>query len=764
MSIMRRVVERIAQVLPDRQQDELQRERRYLSQPVDRIDGIDKVTGEARFSAEYAVDGLVHGAIAFSTIPKGVITRIDTTAAERAPGVIKVFTHLNAPAMKVPAPLSVGGEPSAGASDVKILNTDRISWNGQPIAVVVADTEERAEYAASLVAVTYALEEAVTSFEAAISHAHTPEDVLGESPEVVKGDPDAALRAAPHHVDLTFTTPPYNHNAIEPHAAIAVWEGDDRLTVFDTSQFTAGGANSLADIFGLKKENVKLLAPFVGGGFGGKGTMWFYNQLCVMAAREIGRPVRIALSRKGVFRIVGGRTPSRQRVVIAADGNGAFTAFIHEGVTAQSTDNNFPEQFSFPPRHLYAMQSYRIGQEVTTVNRVANTFMRAPGESIGTFAVESAIDALSYELKIDPIDLRMRNEPDTDPVSGHPFSSRYLREAYAMGAERFGWRNRPAMVRAQRDGGWLIGQGVATGTYPVYRMVTAARLRLNDDGTAIVQTSCQEMGMGTATVQTQHAADRLGLPLEHVRFEYGDSSLPWAGVAGGSSQTISVALAVQEAAAKLVKELLSLARKNAVSPLAQAGVDDVQAANSGLFLKDMPAVGEKYADILRRAGQTFVETEVTTGSPLEMMKYSMHSYAAQFCEAAVYEATGEVRIRRWMGAFDTGRILNPKTATSQFRGGIIMGIGMALMEETMFDDRTGRIMNPSLAEYHIPVQADVPEIDILYTDVADPKTPLGAHGIGEIGITGVAAAIANAVYHATGRRVTDLPITLDKLL
>ena len=764
MSIMRRVVERIAQVLPDRQQDELQSGRRYLSQPVDRIDGIDKVTGEARFSAEYPIDGLLHGAIAFSTIPKGVITRIDTTAAEHAPGVIKVFTHLNTPAMKVPAPLSVGGEPSAGASDVKILNTDRISWNGQPVAVVVADTEERAEYAASLVAVTYALEEAVTSFEAAISHAHTPEDVLGESPEVVKGDPDAALRSAPHHVDLTFTTPPYNHNAIEPHAAIAVWEGNDRLTVFDTSQFTAGGANSLAYVFGLKKENVKLLAPFVGGGFGGKGTMWFYNQLCAMAAREIGRPVRIALSRKGVFRIVGGRTPSRQRVAIAADGSGAFAAFIHEGVTAQSTDNNFPEQFSFPPRHLYAMQSYRIGQQVTTVNRVANTFMRAPGESIGTFAVECAIDALSYEMKMDPIELRMRNEPETDPVSGRPFSSRHLREAYAMGADRFGWRNRPAAARAQRDRGWLIGQGVATGTYPVYRMVTAVRLRLNDDGTVVVQTSCQEMGMGTATVQTQHAADRLGLPLDHVRFEYGDSSLPWAGVAGGSSQTISVALAVQEAAAKLVKELLSLAGKNGNSPLARADANEVQPANSGLFLKAMPAIGETYVDILRRAGRTFVETDVTTGSPLEIMKYSMHSYAAQFCEAAVREETGEVRIRRWVGAFDTGRILNPKTATSQFRGGIIMGIGMALTEETMFDDRTGRIMNPSLAEYHIPVQADIPDIDILFTDVADPHTPLGAHGIGEIGITGAAAAIANALYHATGKRVTDLPITLDKLL
>jgi len=764
MSIMRRVIERVAQVLPDRQQDELASARRYLRQPVDRLDGIDKVTGQARFSAEYPVHGLLHGVIAFSTIAKGVISRIDTTAAEQAPGVIKVFTHLNAPPMKVPAPFSIGSDPSVGGSAVKILNTDRISWNGQPIAVVVADTEERAEYAASLVVATYAVEEAVTSFESAIADAHTPKDVLGESPELAEGDPDAILRSAPHRVDLTFTTPPYNHNAIEPHAAIAVWEGDDRLTVFDTSQFTAGGANSLAYVFGLKKENVKLLAPFVGGGFGGKGTMWFYNQLCAMAAREIGRPVRIALSRKGVFRIVGGRTPSRQRVAIAADGSGAFAAFIHEGVTAQSTDNNFPEQFSFPPRHLYAMQSYRIGQQVTTVNRVANTFMRAPGESIGTFAVECAIDALSYELKMDPIELRMRNEPETDPVSGRPFSSRYLREAYAMGADRFGWRNRPAAARAQRDRGWLIGQGVATGTYPVYRMVTAVRLRLNDDGAVVVQTSCQEMGMGTATVQTQHAADRLGLPLDRVRFEYGDSSLPWAGVAGGSSQTISVALAVQEAAAKLVKELLSLAGKNGNSPLARADANEVQPANSGLFLKAMPAIGETYVDILRRAGRTFVETDVTTGSPLEIMKYSMHSYAAQFCEAAVREETGEVRIRRWVGAFDTGRILNPKTATSQFRGGIIMGIGMALTEETMFDDRTGRIMNPSLAEYHIPVQADIPDIDILFTDVADPHTPLGAHGIGEIGITGAAAAIANALYHATGKRVTDLPITLDKLL
>jgi xanthine dehydrogenase YagR molybdenum-binding subunit len=410
------------------------------------------------------------------------------------------------------------------------------------------------------------------------------------------------------------------------------------------------------------------------------------------------------------------------------------------------------------------MQSYRIGQKVTELSRVANTFMRAPGESIGTFAVESAIDALSYELEMDPIDLRARNEPAKDPVSGRPFSVRRIGEAYQLGANAFGWGRRPREIRAQRSGDWWIGQGVATGTYPVYRMVAAARVRINADGTALIQTSCQEMGMGTATAQTQHAAERLGLPMAKIRFEYGDSTMPTAGVAGGSSQTISIALAVRDAADQVVKELIALSQKTAPSVFEGAALADVHRAQEGLFLKDHPAIGETYATILQRAGRDFIESEAKTGAPLEMMKYSMHSYAAQFCEAAVAHAYWRGPDRRWVGAFDTGRTLNPKTAVSQFRGGIIMGIGMALTEETVFDDRTGRIVNATLTEYHVPVQADVPHIEIVYTDAADPHTPLGAHGIGEIGITGVAAAIANAVYHAVGVRVRDLPITLDKLL
>jgi xanthine dehydrogenase YagR molybdenum-binding subunit len=763
MSILRKVVETIAHVMPDRDRDELIRQHRYLGMPISRINGREKVTGTAHFSAEYPIAGLAHAALAYSTISKGSITDIDTREAEQAPGVLKVITHLNAPEMKVARPFSIE-PPSSGTTSVNILNTDKISWNGQPVALVVADTPERAEHAASLIRVTYAAERGSNSFEESIPRATKPKDILGDATEVTKGDADAAFQSAAHRVDLTFTTPPYNHNAIEPHAAIAIWEGEDRVTLYDTSQFTVGTAYGIAEIFGLKHDNVRVISPFVGGGFGGKGGLWSYSQLCVLAAREVKRPVRLVLTRAGVFRVVGGRTPSQQRVAIAADDSGKFSAFIHEGVTAQSTGNHFPEQFSFPPRHLYAMGSYRIGQLVSEVNRVANTFMRAPGESIGTFAVESAIDALSYELQIDPMELRLRNEPEKDPVSNNEFSSRYLREAYLMGAEKFGWANRPAAVAAQRDGDWMVGQGVATGTYPVYRMITAARVRIQADGTALVQTSCQEMGMGTETVQTQHAAERLALPMEKVTFEYGDSTLPMAGVAGGSSQTISVALAVHEASDQLVKQLLALAQKNPDSPLVGAKFEDVHSANEGIFLRDRPAIGETYAAILQRAGKEFVEAEHKTGAPLEILKYSMHSYAAQFCELRVHRHTGEVRLNRWVGSFDTGRILNPKTAVSQFRGGIIMGIGMALMEETLFDDRTGRIMNATLAEYHVPVQADVPRIDIVYTDVPDPHTPLGAHGVGEIGITGCAAAIANAIYHATGKRITTLPITLDKLL
>ena len=764
MSLKSSIMQAVVSVMPDRDQDELLDAHRVLGKPIDRLDGHDKVSGRAPFAAEYPFEGLTYAALVYSTVAKGTITRIDTEAAERSPGVLSVITHKNAPKTNAPPLFSPSGGTDSAGSKLNVLQVDDILYDGQPVAIVVADTLERADHAASLVYVAYDAEPAKVSFQGEKGNARTPKDVMGEDTEVKHGDPEKALAAAPFKVDHTYNTPRYNHNPIELHATTAVWDGDTKLTVYDATQFIRGLADSLAKIFSLDKHDVHVHSPFVGGGFGSKGSMWPHVQLCALAAKVVAKPVRLTVSREGVFRIVGGRTPSEQRVALGANPDGHLTSLIHTGLTATSFTNDFAEQFTFPARHLYASDSLLVDQRVLDLNTTANTFMRAPGESIGTFALESAIDELSYELGMDPIALRIRNDAEKDPAKGLPFSARHFKEAFQLGAEKFGWAARPAAPRSQRDGDWLIGQGVATAFYPAYRFPAAARVRIEADGTALVQCGAQEMGMGTATVQSQHAAERLGLPLEKIRFEYGSSDLPQAPVAGGSNQTVSIALAVHEAATKLHAELLKLAHGDDRSPLASAKIDDVEARAGGLFRKDDRGKGETYAAILARAGKSFLSADATSSQPLELMKYSMGSYGAQFCEIRVHELTGEARINRWVGAFDAGRILNPKTARSQFLGGIIMGIGMALTEETFFDDRRGRIMNPSLAEYHVPVNLDIPDIEAYFLDIPDPHTPLGAHGIGEIGITGAAAAVANAVYHATGRRIRELPITLDKLI
>jgi xanthine dehydrogenase YagR molybdenum-binding subunit len=556
-------------------------------------------------------------------------------------------------------------------------------------------------------------------------------------------------------------TPRHNHAAIELHAVTVVWR-DGVLTVHDSTQMLNLTASTFAEVFGIKADKVRILSPFVGGGFGNKHP-WSHHFLATAAARMLGRPVRLVLSREGVFRATGGRTTTAQRVALGARPDGTLAALIHTGVAAMSPNNTWPEQFTFPARHLYAADTMLIWQKVVKLAMVANCAMRAPGESIGTFALESALDELAHELQLDPIELRRRIEPDKDPTTGLSFSSRNLVEAYRRGAERFGWNRRSATPRAQRDGEWLIGHGVATALYPYYRMPGgSARIRLTADGRAVAQMASHEMGMGTATVQAQHLAERLGLPIDQVAFEYGDSDLPSGTLAGGSSQTASIVAAVTAAAAQLVKELLKLAGND--SPLAGLNPDEVEARDSGLGKRGEPSQFESYVSILGRAGRDVVECEADAPMPLEMQKYSMYSYGAQFCEVRVNDVTGETQVSRWLGSFDAGRILNPKMAASQFRGGIIMGLGLALTEETMFDERTGRITNPSLAEYHIPVHLDVPEIEVIWNDIPDPHSPIGLHGIGEIGITGVGAAVANAVYNATGKRIRELPITLEKVM
>lgn len=762
MSIVQTIMQGIVQLVPDKKPDKLINKTKYVGQPMNRVDGQLKVMGEAKFSAEYKVENICYAALAYSSIAKGKIKKINLEEAQKSEGVITIITHENSEKFKKPLTFSPGGASrGSAASTIPPLQYDEIHWNGQPIAVVLAESQEAAEQAATLITVEYKTEDAKLSFDKEKKDADTPANIMNEPGELKIGDAEDELKSAAYAVDNLYHTPRYNHNAIEPHASIAAFNEDGTLLLYDATQHLHGAKNTIAGMFSMKPEEVKVVAPFVGGGFGGKGSLWFGTMLCALAAKQVGRPVKLNVSREGVFRMVGGRTPSEQRVAIGADKDGKFVSVIHSGVTATTTDHKFPEQFSFPVRHLYGSESFYIGQKIMYLNTVANTFMRAPGESIGTFALESAVDELAHKMNMDPIELRLKNEPQKDPTSKHEFSARHLAEAYRQGAKKWGWKQ--VAPRSQKDGEWLVGQGVATATYPVYRMPASVKISVSADGTAVVKGAAHEMGMGTATVQLQHSADRLGMPIENVSFEYGNTDLPMASFAGGSNQTISVAAAITAAAEKLTKELLNLAGDDKNSPLRHLKADDVEMKNGGLFSKKDATFGATYADILKGADKGYCEVETAAPAPLEIMKYSMHSFGAQFCEVRVNEITGEIRVSRWLGSFDTGTILNPKTATSQFRGGIVMGIGMALTEETFFDERNGRIMNPSLAEYHVPVNADVPFIDVIYNDIPDEHTPLGAHGIGEIGITGTAAAIANAIFNATGKRVRDLPITMDKI-
>jgi xanthine dehydrogenase YagR molybdenum-binding subunit len=765
MSVMQHILETVVQFVPDKKRDPLIDHDGYLGQSLVRVDGDVKVRGEARFTAEFKVDHMAYAVPVYSTIAKGKIRKIDAGPAEQAAGVLAVITYQNIPKMKAPPIVDFHDIGKGFAlSDLPIMQNAEVHWDGEPVAIVVADTLERAEYAASLVGVEYDAETPDVSFEGMKPQAVVPPDIIGEPSEIKIGDVDQALKEADASIDHVYRAPRYNHNAIEPHATIAVWDDRGGVAVFDATQSVNLTAHTLSYIFDLKVEDVRVVAPFLGGGFGGK-LGWSNTALCVAAAKVVNRPVKLVLSREGTFRMVGGRTMSEQHVVLGARKDGKLTALIHTGLTATTLSGRYAEQCTFPPRHLYASPNFSIGQKIVYLDTVANTWMRAPGESIGTYALESAMDELAYELRMDPIELRRINEPEKDPTKDTEFSSRNLTEAYRRGAEKFGWNSRNPEPRSQRDGKWLVGQGVATAYYPYLRFPAKARVRICADGSALVQAPASEMGMGTATAQIQHAADRLGLPLDRVTFQYGDSSLPDTPMmAGGSNQTATIIEAVRAAAEQLHRELLKLAQKRSDSPLAGAKYEQLEARDGGLFRAGGTGLGETYSAILQKAGQPSAEAEASSGPPLEMMKYSMASYGAQFCEVRVHEETGEVRVSRWLGSFDCGTIVNPKTAASQFRGGIVMGIGMALTEETLFDERRGRIMNPSLAEYHVPVNLDVPYIEIIHNGIPDEYAPLGARGIGEIGITGVAAAIANAVFHATGKRVRDLPITLDKLL
>ncbi|MFI5842538.1 xanthine dehydrogenase family protein molybdopterin-binding subunit [Catenuloplanes sp. NPDC051500] len=747
-----------ARWLPGGTPDELINRQVEIGRPTPRLDGPLKAQGRAPFVTETAMDGQCHAALVHSTVTRGRITRLDTRAAESSPGVLLVITYRNMPRLDI-VPMLAGLNLNApGNSGLPIMQDPEVRYNGQAVAVVLAETPEQAEHAASLVEIDYAPRTAATVFEDAKAGARTLPSLLVEKNHVTVGDAERELRRADHRVDNIYRTPGHHHNAIELHGVTAAWDGDS-LLVHDSTQMIAPTASGLATLFGVRREQVRVVSPFIGGGFGGKG-LWDHQIIAVAAARMIGRPVRLRLTREGVYRIIGGRTPSEQRMALGADAQGRFASVIHTGYSVMPLYGTCPEPYTLGSRSIYASRSFEFLQRHLDLDIVPNTFMRTPGETIGSFALESAVDELAHEMDLDPVELRLRNIPERHPISGQEFSQHGLRQALTDGAERFGWTRREPKPGTVRDGEWLRGLGCAAGSFPYARMPGGSvRLTLRRDGTAEVSCSAQEMGMGVATVQTQHTADRLGLSLEQVTFTLGDSALATATSAAGSSQTATIAGAVSAAADKLRAELVRLAGRD--SPVAGR---TVRLAGGGLSDVDDPARHDGYREILARAGRDELTVTASGPPPLEFLRFSMHSSAAVFCEVRVSAVTGEVRVDRLLGSFDCGTVLNPVTAAGQLRGGMIMGLGVALTEETLFDARSGRIMNPSLADYHIPAHLDVPQIDVIWTGIPDPRSPLGARGLGELGTAGVAAAIANAVFNATGTRVRDLPITLDKLL
>ena len=742
-----------------------------IGQPLDRVDGHEKVTGAARYSAEYPVDGLLYGVTVESKIARGKVARVDATAAERAPGVVRVYTHENARTMHRTKP-----DPSEQRykRPVPALQDDAVPFNGAYVALVVARTFEEARHAADLVAVEYEAEPPRLDFRGSLGEAKEPESMLGEppKPDTTKGHFESAFASAPVQVDRTYETPYEHNNPIEPHATIAVWDEDsERLTLYEATQSADNARTAVAETFGLKEAQVRIICKFIGGGFGSKGQTWGHATLAAMAAMELKQPVKVVVGRREMFMTTGHRPGTIQRLRLGAEPDGRITAIAHDSFLQNSAIDEYCEAVGSTTRVMYAGDNRQTTHRVVALDLPTPNIMRAPGEAPGSFALECAMDELAESLGMDPIALRVRNEPEQDPESGHPFSSRSLVECLHAGAERFGWarrdpRPRSMQERDARGGRTLIGYGMAAATYPARTQPSEATVTVDLDGRARVRTAATDIGTGTWTVLAQVAADALGFSPDHVAIEIGDSDLPKSAGSGGSRAASSNASAVHDACTTMREQLAAMARHDARSPLHQVPTALIRFRDGRVEHAEDPSRAEPATALFaRNAGAFPLQTHGTLGWRLSSRTHAMHAFGAQFAEVGVDEDTGVVRLRRMLGVFACGRILNQKTATSQLLGAMIMGAGMALMEESFVDARFGHFVNHDLADYHVPVQLDIAAIDAVFLPEHDDKVnPLGTKGVGEIGIVGPAAAIANAVYHATGVRVRELPITMDKVL
>ncbi|MEU6597578.1 xanthine dehydrogenase family protein molybdopterin-binding subunit [Streptomyces flaveolus] len=728
---------------------------RIIGAGIDRVDAPLKVAGEAWYPNDFSFPGMAHAALVGSTIAAGRIRGIDATGALAAPGVLTVLTHLNAPRLERGPTTLLGGSPPAPLQD------DRVLHYGQHIAVVVAESAEQARYAARLVRVEYEATEALLDVD-------DPRAEIVENPwglDTERGDVNAGFAASDVIVEGTYTTPDNTNNPLGLMTTVASWHGD-ALTVHDSTQWPHNVRTSLATVFGIPESGIRVLAPFVGGGFGAGLRVWSHVILTVLAAREVNRPVKLVLTRPEMFTSVGHRPNSVQQIRIGATRDGDLVAIEHRGISSVAMEDDDYEPVSFGSAVAYACPNVLTRDRQARLNIPCPGSMRAPAEGQGNFALESAIDEVAHALGMDPLRFRLRNYAEENPVLGLPWSSKALRECFLEGAERFGWSRRTPEPGSMRDGRWLVGYGMAGVSYPFYQVPCQARASVRRDGSAYVRSAATDIGTGTYTVMTQLAAELLGLDVTRVRFDLGDSDMPYSPQAGGSGLTGALGNAVHAACRRLVREFLEVVRDDTESPLRAATVDEVTVTDGRVHRLADPGQGESYVDILARHGleELSADGRSTPPSSDELGMAMAGAFGAKFVEVRVDRELGLLRVARVVSAIDGGRVLNEKTATSQIVGGTVGGISQAMFEETATDRGTGRIANATFGDYLMPVNADIPDMEVLFVGGPDRATAVGTKGVGEVGLVGLAAAIGNAVFHATGRRLRSLPFTIDQLM
>lgn len=744
-----------------------------LGEKRERGDGVVKVTGEARYAVEHQPENAAYGVVIQSTVASGRITRMDTEKARQAPGVLAVYTHLNSLKINKPTAIADGG---AAQSTYTPIQDDKIIHNGQNIGLVVAETFEQATWAATLVEVEY-------ETEPALVYPDDPRAARKESSgtNIDLGDAHQAMAQAEVKIKGRYATPREYNMPMEPHACVASWQ-NERMTVWEPSQWVMGAQTEIAEWLGIEVDQVRIISPYVGGGFGSKPVPYTHVALACVASRALGRPVKVSLTRPQTFTGLGGRPATIQNLEMGASRDGKILAIIHDGLSDTSLIDTFAEGTNKVTGRLYAVPNVYSRHYVAAINTVTPGWMRAPGENPSAFGLEVAMDEMAYALGIDPLEFRLRNWADHDYQLNAPWSTRRLKEAYAAAAEAFGWDQRSMEPRSMREGRELIGWGMATATYPVSRSPAEAKLIFHSDGSLVVQSAGADIGTGTYTILAQTAAEVLHIPSRQIRVELGDTDLPRAGVAGGSQLAGNLTAAVHKTAEAMREKLFILATESPGSPLFQADREQLVLRDGAVCVKNQPDRAIRYDKLvelndsltLSVVSGTFSEEESeedrdrAVHSMSKMTRpeaFSAHSWGAQFVEVRVDEDFGTVRVKRLVSAFDSGRLYNPQLARSQWIGGMVMGLGQALLEGGVIDPRNARVINNNLADYLIAVNADVPEIVTI--DVGEPDhhaTLMGGKAVGELGIVGMAAAISNAVYHATGKRIRDLPLSLDKLI